>query len=172
MKKIFYSFLISFFILTIFSCGQTTEENVSSAVSKTGDAVNDTAGTVNDGVFGGTDGSVSCPSVGTFQKNYPARQVKQTNDCGYIVVSYVGTLIKLDKYGEKEWENKFTLKLNKHSNLGKSSVLQTSDGGYLFSGSYGIAKLSSAGELEWTNKKNGDFEDAIEHSNGFFLRSQ
>ena len=168
MRNFFFSIIISFLSLTIISCGQTTEEGVASAVSSTNNAVNDTTGAVDDSLFGGTDGSVSCPLVVTFKKNISARQVKQTSDCGYIVVSYVGTLIKLDKYGETEWENKFTLKLNKHSNLGKSSVLQTSDGGYLYSGAYGIAKLSSAGEIEWTNKKNGDFEDAIEHSNGFF----
>ena len=169
MRIFFFSIIISFLSLTIISCGQTTEEGVASAVSSTNNAVNDTTGAVDDSLFGGTDGSgVSCPLVVTFKKNISARQVKQTSDCGYIVVSYVGTHIKLDKYGETEWENKFTLKLNKHSNLGKSSVLQTSDGGYFFSGPYGIAKLSSAGELEWTNKKNGDFEDAIEHSNGFF----
>ena len=57
MINIFHSFLISWFIFTIISCGQTTEEYVSSAVSKTGDAVNDTSGAVNDGIFGGTDGS-------------------------------------------------------------------------------------------------------------------
>ena len=152
MRNFFPSIIISFLSLTIISCGQTTEEGVASAVSSTNNAVNDTTGAVDDSLFGGTDGScVSCPLVVTFKKNISARQVKQTSDCGYIAVSYGGTLIKLDKYGETEWENKFTLKLNKHSNLGKSSVLQTSDGGYFFSGAYGIAKLSSAGEHERTN---------------------
>ena len=118
MRNFFFSIIISFLSLTIVSCGQTTEEGVASAVSSTNNAVNDTTGAVDDSLFGGTDGSVSCPSVGTFQKNFSARQVKQTNDCGYITVGYAGTLTKLDKYGETEWENKFTLKLNKHSNLG------------------------------------------------------
>ena len=167
MRSFFFSIIILFLSLTIISCGQTTEESVASVVSSTNDAVNNTTGAIDNTLFGDTEDG-SCPSVGTFQKNISARQVKQTNDCGYIVVGHAGTLTKLDKYGETEWENKFTLKLNKHSNLGKSSVLQTSDGGYFFSGPYGIAKLSSAGELEWTNKKNGDFEDAIEHSNGYY----
>ena len=102
MIKIFHSFLISCFILTIISCGQTTEENVSSAVSKTGDAVNDTSGSVNDTVFGGTDDSgAQCISGVTFQKEYLfVRQVKQTNDCGYIAVTG-GSLIKLNELGEK-----------------------------------------------------------------------
>ena len=167
----FYNSLFGFcLIFSIISCGQTTEEGVASVVSSTNDAVKDSSSALDDGLFGGTDDSgVSCPSVGTFQKNIYARQVKQTSDCGYILVSSPGGgLTKLDKFGEKEWEKKFTLKLNKHSNLGKSSVFQTRDGGYLYSDNYGIAKVSSDGEIEWTNKKNGDFEDAIEHSNGFF----
>jgi len=39
MRKIFYSFLIFCFIITIFSCGKTTEENVNDAVSKTNDTI-------------------------------------------------------------------------------------------------------------------------------------
>ena len=121
MIKIFYSFLISCFILTIFSCGQTTEENVRSAISKTGDAVNDS-------VFGDTGSGTQCKSGVTFQKeNLYVRQVKQTNDCGYIAVTG-GSLIKLNQLGEKVWEKNFTLKQNKHSNLGKQSVLQLGDG--------------------------------------------
>ena len=103
----------------------------------------------------------------TFQRNIYGRQVKQTNDCGYII-AYREVLTKLDSFGATLWETKITLKKNKHSNLGKASVIQTSDGGYLYSDNYGIAKVSSSGDIEWTNKTNGDFEDAIEHSNGFF----
>ena len=54
MREVFYSFLIFSFIFTIISCGQTTEENVSSAVSKTSDTVNDASGTINNTLFGGT----------------------------------------------------------------------------------------------------------------------
>ena len=59
MREFFYSFLIFSFIFTIISCGQTTEENVSSAVSKTNDTVNDASGAINNTLFGGTD-EVSC----------------------------------------------------------------------------------------------------------------
>ena len=117
MINIFYSFLIFCFIFTIISCGQTTEENVSSAVSKTSDTVNDTAGTVNDTVFGDTGSGDQCPSRGTFQKNIYARQVKPTNDCGYVVASSGGYLKKLDEFGETKWETKITLYQAKHSNL-------------------------------------------------------
>ena len=54
MRDIFYSSLIFCFIFTIISCGQTTEENLSSTVSKTSDTVNDAGGAVNNTLFGGT----------------------------------------------------------------------------------------------------------------------
>ena len=65
MREFFYSFLIFSFIFTIISCGQTTEENVSSAVSKTSDTVNDASGAINDTLFGGTD-EVSCDNSKAF----------------------------------------------------------------------------------------------------------
>ena len=65
MREIFYNFLIICFIFTIISCGQTTEENVNDAVSKTNDTVNDTGSTVNDTLFGGTD-EVSCDNSKAF----------------------------------------------------------------------------------------------------------
>ena len=65
MREFFYSFLIFPFIFTIISCGQTTEENVSSAVSKTSDTVNDAGGAINNTLFGGTD-EVSCDNSKAF----------------------------------------------------------------------------------------------------------
>ena len=65
MREFFYSFLIFSFIYTIISCGQTTEENVSSAVSKTSDTVNDAGGAINNTLFGGTD-EVSCDNSKAF----------------------------------------------------------------------------------------------------------
>ncbi len=108
-----------------------------------------------------------CTSVITFQKGISGKQAKQTNDCGYIV-AYNGKLTKLDERGETKWESEITLNQTKHSNLGKPSVIQTSDGGYLYSDNDGIAKVGSNGEIDWTNKNYRDFEDAIEHSNGYF----
>jgi len=110
-----------------------------------------------------------CTSVITFQKGISGKQAKQTNDCGYIV-AYNGKLTKLDERGETKWESEITLDQKKHSNLGKPSVIQTRDGGYLYSDNDGIAKVGSNGDIEWTyiNKNNRDFEDAIEHSNGYF----
>ena len=65
MREFFYSSLIFCFIFTIISCGQTTEENVSSAVSKTSDTVNDAGGAINNTLFGGTD-EVSCDNSKAF----------------------------------------------------------------------------------------------------------
>ena len=158
MREIFYRFLIFCLIFTIFSCGKTTEENVNDTVSKTNDTVF--------GTGGGSGGQ--CTSGVTFQKNIFGKNVKQTNDCGYIVASSGGYLEKLDELGETKWETKITLYQAKHSALGKPSVIQTSDGGYLYSDNNGIAKLSSTGEIEWKNRQYRDFTDAIQHSNGYY----
>ena len=65
MREFFYSILIFFFIFTIISCGQTTEENVSSAVLKTGETVNDASSAINNTLFGATD-EVSCDNSKAF----------------------------------------------------------------------------------------------------------
>jgi len=111
MKKIIYVLLISCSSLTIISC-------------RSGDSKNQS----------------QCTSVITFQKAIFGKQAKQTNDCGYIV-AYNGKLTKLDNFGETKWESEITLDQTKHSNLGKPSVIQTSDGGYLYSDNDGIAKV-------------------------------
>ena len=48
MKNNFYSFLISCFIISVISCGKTTEEGVNDSISKT-----------NESVFGGSDGQTT-----------------------------------------------------------------------------------------------------------------
>ena len=65
MREYFYNFLIFFSIFTIISCGQTTEENVSSAVSKTSDTVNNAGGVVNNTIFGSNDES-GCDNTKAF----------------------------------------------------------------------------------------------------------
>ena len=93
-----------------------------------------------------------CTSVITFQKGISGKQAKQTNDCGYIV-AYNGKLTKLDERGETKWESEITLNQAKHSNLGKPSVIQTSDGGYLYSDNDGIAKVGFNGEIGMDKQK-------------------
>jgi hypothetical protein len=142
MKNIIFILLSTFLSLTIISCSRSSSSS--------------------------SDSSSSCTTGITFQKNIFGKQVKQTNDCGYIAVTNGGYLTKLDELGGTKWETKITLYQKKHSNLGKPSVIQTSDGGYLYSDNNGIAKLSSSGEIEWKNRQYRDFTDAIQHSNGYY----
>jgi len=152
MKNIIFILLSTFLSLTIISCSRSSSS--SSDTNSSTDSNNQS----------------QCTTGITFQKGISGKQAKQTNDCGYIVASSGGYLKKLDELGETKWETKITLKQAKISWLGKPSVIQTRDGGYLYSDNDGIAKVGSNGEIEWTytNKNNRDFEDAIEHSNGYF----
>ena len=97
--------------------------------------------------------------------------VKQTSDGGYIVAGCVDDKVwiaKLDAYGEKEWDNTYSLP----NYWGSNSIIQTSDGGYLYAGWRGIMKIDSSGEFQWKKTSSGVantypyFEDVIEHSNG------
>ena len=72
-------------------------------------------------------------------------------------------------YGNMEWENTYNLM----DYWGEKTVIQTSDGGYLFAGWVGIVKVDSLGNKEWKNQNHpagmGNYpyyEDIIEHSNG------
>ena len=157
------------------SCAKSSEDNINDGVTNTNENLagtlednNDTAVDLENTLNGGGSNNQSkCTSGITFQKGIFGKQAKQTNDCGYIV-AYNGKLTKLDERGETKWESKITLNQAKISWLGKPSVIQTRDGGYLYSDNDGIAKVNSNGKIEWTNKKYRDFEDAIEHSNGYF----
>ncbi len=108
----------------------------------------------------------------TFEKDIENTKtaVRQTKDGGYIVAGGQGGqawLKKLDRYGDEEWQNTYTL-----GDFGYTrSVVQTSDGGYLYSSYEGIVKADSNGIEEWKNKSKTVgaypyYEDAIEHSSG------
>ena len=102
--------------------------------------------------------------------------IKQTDDGGYIIAACKGStgdgkaaLIKLDVYGEKQWEKTYRL----DDYWGNRDVIQTSDGGYLFVGWTGYLKTDSSGKMLWKKKgapgkpaQNPYYEDVIEHSNG------
>ncbi len=100
--------------------------------------------------------------------------IKQTEDGGYIIAGCnngSAWLRKTDLYGEKEWEQTYNL----GDYWGNRTVIQTSDGGYLFAGWQGALKTDGNGEKEWikkgvqgNNNQNPYYEDIIEHSNGFF----
>ena len=117
MREIFYIFLVSCLIFTIFSCGKTSEENINDTISKTNETVDDTVGIVNDNIFGGTgegSGIIHTKFVKkVLPENYCASSVdvKQTNDGGYIIAGCYGKigsedgkawLMKTDVYGEKQ----------------------------------------------------------------------
>ena len=82
--------------------------------------------------------------------------VRQTNDGGYIIAGGRGGqawLLKLDKYGTEEWQNTYSL-----SDFGYNrSVVQTSNGGYLYASFDGIVKVDSNGNEEWKNEKHSFF---------------
>ena len=155
MKKLKFLFFPTILVLAfglMLSCSKSSSNNSSSSDNSSTDSNNQS----------------QCTTGITFQKGISGKQAKQTNDCGYIVASSGGYLKKLDEFGETKWETKITLKQAKISWLGKPSVIQTRDGGYLYSDNDGIAKVGSNGEIEWTNKKYRDLTDAIEHSNGYY----
>ena len=95
MREIFYIFLVSCLIFTIFSCGKTSEENINDTISKTNETVDDTVGIVNDNIFGGTaEGSgiihtkfikKIIPGISGEYGCYLGADIKQTDDGGYIV---------------------------------------------------------------------------------------
>ena len=110
----------------------------------------------------------------TFEKNIEniKSAVRQTKNGGYIIAGGQGGqawLLKLDKYGDEEWQNTYSL-----GDFGYTrAVIQTSDGGYLYASWEGIVKADSNGVEEWknTSHENGAYpyyEDVIEHSNGYY----
>ena len=114
MREIFYSILIFCFIITIFSCGKTTEENFNDTVSKTNENIEGILEDNNDTIA--TDTSSDNPSIKFFKKIIPGdgdgntvnycylgADIKQTDDGGYIIAGCYDRkawLMKTDVYGE------------------------------------------------------------------------
>jgi len=101
--------------------------------------------------------------------------VKNTNDGGYIIsgITYEfdtdgdALLMKVDSVGNFMWENHYGGGLFESAN----SVIQTTDGGYLFVGkkrnstSWGdgyVVKTNSTGTMQWNRSYGGSFEDSFE----------
>jgi hypothetical protein len=117
-----------------------------------------------------------------------AFSVQQTSDSGYILAGrtnskgvggYDAWLVKTDINGNKEWEKTFG-----GTNFDEaSSIQQTSDGGYIFTGrtnSYGagqmdgwLVKTDSNGNKEWEKTFGGmgddDFESVMQTSEGGYI---
>ena len=86
-------------------------------------------------------------------ENYCASSVdiKQTGDGGYIIAGCKDNnawLMKTYPYGEKEWEQTYSM----GDYWGNRTVIQTSDGGYLFAGWEGVLKTDANGTKEWQKK--------------------
>ena len=102
-----------------------------------------------------------------------AYSIQQTSDGGYIVAGYTSSfgaggndvyIIKLDKFGEREWQEVFGESDNDYA----YSIQQTTDGGYIVAGyteSFGaggdvyIIKLSSNGQQQWYKTFGGSGND-------------
>ena len=99
--------------------------------------------------------------------------VKQTQDGGYIVAGCKDDkawLMKTDSRGIEEWNKTYNLS----DYWGNRTVIQTSDGGYLYAGWEGVLKTDPNGNQVWKKAgtpgsgQNPYYEDAIEHSDGNF----
>ena len=117
------------------------------------------------------DDSSNSEEVVTFERDLGNGKlaVKQTSDGGYIVAGGTSDawLSKMDKYGNTEWENTYSLGAFGNGR----AVIQTQDGGYLYAGWEGIVKADANGVEEWknTSSQNGAYpyyEDVMQHSNG------
>lgn len=90
------------------------------------------------------------PSGGTLGGN----SIKQTSDKGFIIAGQLiggAFLLKVDSMGASQWINKYAW-----NNCGASSVIETADGGFAFTGNkYStrnifLCKTNSAGSLQWS----------------------
>lgn len=101
-----------------------------------------------------------------------AYSVQQTKDGGYVLAGYTNNVnevgdayvIKTDAWGNKQWSKTF----GGTGSQGFSSVQQTTDGGYIFSGSTSlydsgmdgelwIVKTDSYGNQRWSKTFNFDY---------------
>ena len=142
MRIIFYSFLISCLILTIFSCGKTTEENVNDAVSKTNDnIVGGTGGT------GGTGGSYGDGDFQVDLEEGTSLSEFVSTDNGYALVGSKDRrpwIQILDKNGKHQLTKRYDVfgeyktssifignGLPPEGTLDGNTISQTKDGGYI-----------------------------------------
>ena len=172
MKKLKFLFFPTILVLAfglMLSCSKSSSDNSSSSDDSSTDS-NDSGG--------GSDDNTSIIYTkfvkNVLPENYCAStiDIKQTDDGGYIIAGCKDDsawLIKTDVYGEKQWEK--TYGLGDYS--ANRTVIQTSDGGYLFAGWEGVLKTDASGTKLWKKKgvpgntgQNPYYEDVIEHSNG------
>ena len=164
MRIIFYSFLISCLILTIFSCGKTTEENVNDAVSKT-----------NENIFGSTGDSYGDGDFQVYLEEGTSLSEFVSTDNGYALVGSKNRrpwFQIVDKNGKYQFGKRYDVfgeyktssifvgnGLPLEGSLDGNTISQTKDGGYIVGTfvnpkhpSYGyshIFKTNAQGEIVW-----------------------
>ena len=171
MRNIFYSFLIFFFIITIFSCGKTTEENVNDTVSKTNDTVVGGGGTGGTGAgdSGSTTNSSWTKQLGSSGHEFGLGVTTDSSDNIYVTgMTYEDVvctripikciyanrdiiLIKYNSSGTKQW--------TKHYGEDGKGVT-TDSSGNIYVTSYTdsdksdiiLIKYNSSGTKQWTKK--------------------
>ena len=169
MRKILYILLISSMILTVFSCGKSTDENVNFVVSKTNDTVNNT---VNDNIHGSSGENWGDSDFQINPQEVAGLWEFVTTNSGYaLVVSKERRpwIQIVDKNGQSQLTKRYDVFGNYKSNFGNglpavgsldgSAIYKTNDGGYIVGTyvnprhpSYGysyIFKIDSQGEIEW-----------------------
>ena len=198
MRKIFYSFLISAIILTFFSCGKSTDENVNFVVSKTNDTVNNT---VNDNVHGSSGENWGDSDFQINPQEVAGLWEFVTTNSGYALVGSKERrpwIQIVDKNGQSQLTKRYDVFGNYKSNFGNglpavgsldgSAISQTNDGGYIVGTyvnprhpSYGysyIFKTDSQGEIEWRRElkyKSGSakvihfIEDIMQTEDGHYV---
>lgn len=128
-----------------------------------------------------TDGSGNQQWSKTFGGNYgdSANSVQQTSDGGYIISAYSSSctdsvkgsawIIKTDSNGNQQWTKRFGGCGSDMAN----SLLQTSDGGYIFAGSTDSTETGAKGRTPWIVKidSNGKWQWQQLESQGYEFTS-
>ena len=105
-----------------------------------------------------------------------ANSIKQTSDGGYIVAGtknymYINSsrdiwILKLDQHGDTLW----TKTIHNWPESEASSIIQTSNGDFVFTGGVGVCKLSNSGDSIWYKNLNSfTGKDVIQTSDGNFI---
>jgi len=163
MREIFYIFLIICFIITIFSCGKTTEENVNDTVSKTNENIEGVIEDNNDTIA--TDTGSDNPSI--------------------IHTKFIKKMtLRGEEYCDSEDKKKgITICDAVDYCSGNFDIKQTDDGGYIIAGCYGkigsedgkawLMKTDVYGEKQWEKTYSLDDywgnRDVIQTSDGGYL---
>lgn len=109
-----------------------------------------------------------------------AHSITQTLDGGFIFTGSTSStdggidtnygesdcwVVKLDSNGVMEWQKSYG---GPHYDNG-TGIIQAQDGGYIISGTLGIMKLNSSGNIEWIDTSTGATTSIVKTSDGGFI---